>query len=216
MRNKFDEQLDSLKLELIKMGALCEEAIAYSVKSLIDKDELMMKKSELSDKKIDEMERNIESMCIRLILQQQPVAKDLRVISSAMKMISDMERIGDQSCDIVEIGKFIHDGQIINMVHIQDMAKATINMVTDSINSFVENDIDLARKVIRDDDIVDNLFNKIKAEVISIIQTKTDKGEDCVDILMIAKYFERIGDHATNIAEWVEYSMTGIYKGEYL
>ena len=216
MRNKFDEQLDLLNVELIKMGALCEEAIAFAAKKLINDDNIPEDIIIEADKKIDQMERIIEALCIKLILQQQPVAKDLRMISAAMKMISDMERIGDQAYDIVDISRFITDTNIIGKVHIEDMARATIKMVTDSINSFVDKDLELARKVIADDDEVDMLFNKVKSEIVAFIQANSNMGEECLDMLMIAKYFERIGDHATNIAEWVEYSMTGIYKGEYL
>ncbi len=216
MRNKFDQQLDTLNVELIKMGALCEEAIASAVKKMFNEYNITEENVSDTEKKIDQMEKIIEALCIKLILQQQPVAKDLRVISAAMKMISDMERIGDQAYDIADISRFISNTNLIGKVHIEEMARTTIKMVTESINSFVDNDLELARKVISDDDAVDNLFNKIKKEIVAVIQTDSSMGEECLDMLMIAKYFERIGDHATNIAEWVEYSMTGIYKGEYL
>lgn len=216
MRNNFDQQLDQLNVELIKMGALCEEAIASAAKKLFNEYNVTEENVSDVEKKIDQSEKAIEALCIKLILQQQPVARDLRMISAAMKMISDMERIGDQSYDIVDISRFITDNNIIGKVHIQDMARNTIKMVTESINSFVDKDLELARKVISDDDVVDELFNKVKKEIVAVIHTDSSIGEECLDMLMIAKYFERIGDHATNIAEWVEYSMTGIYKGEYL
>ena len=158
------------------------------------------------------MERDIESICMRLLLQQQPVAKDLRTVSSALKMISDMERIGDQAADIAEIIKFISVGEAESKLHIGDMARATIKMVTDSVDSFVKKDIEMAREVMQYDDIVDNLFIKVKNELTELIRKGEQNGEFCLDLLMVAKYIERIGDHATNIADWVCYSLTGEHK----
>lgn len=209
MRNRFDEQLTLLNNELTTMGALCEEAISGCVKYLIDKDIAMRDSTLEADKQIDQKERDIERLCMKLLMQQQPVATDLRVISSALKMISDMERIGDQASDIAEIVKHIQKNDVESNTHISDMARATIKMVTDSVESFVKKDIALAEAVIRQDDEVDALFNKVKNELIQAVQKSEDDAEALIDLLMIAKYFERIGDHAENIAEWVIYSITG-------
>lgn len=209
MRNRFDEQLSQLNTELITMGALCEEAISGAAKYLIDNDSALKEKIIDTDKQIDRKERDIENLCLRLILHQQPVATDLRLISAALKMISDMERIGDQASDIAEMVKFVNKTNLRENVHIGDMARATIKMVTDSIDSFVKRDMDIAQSVILHDDTVDNLFLKIKGELISAIKDGTGDAEALIDLLMIAKYFERIGDHAENIAEWVIYSITG-------
>ena len=209
MRHRFDEQLSQLNTELITMGALCEEAISGAAKYLIDNDSVLKEKVIDIDKQIDRKERDIENLCLRLILHQQPVATDLRLISAALKMISDMERIGDQASDIAEIVKFVNKTNLRENVHIGDMARATIKMVTDSIDSFVKRDMDIAQSVILHDDTVDNLFLRIKGELISAIKDGTGDAEALIDLLMIAKYFERIGDHAENIAEWVIYSITG-------
>lgn len=212
MRNRFDEQLAELNKELITMGALCEEAISCAVKCLTDNNEEMKNACIETDKQIDQKERDIEALCMKLLLQQQPVARDLRVISSALKMISDMERIGDQASDIVEIAPFIAGSGIEKKTHIAEMARATIKMVTDSIDSFVKNDAELAKAAIKHDDVVDDLFDEIKKELIEAIAQQKDNAETLIDLLMIAKYFERIGDHAENIAEWVIYSITGKHK----
>lgn len=214
MRNHFDEQLELLNLELIKMGALCEDAISAAIKALLENDVKMLEKAYEAEAEIDRKEHEIETLCMRLLLRQQPVAKDLRIISSALKMISDMERIGDQASDIAEISKFIGDDSSKSKVHIKDMAEATIKMVTDSIESFVKKDIELAYYVMKYDDVVDSLFGEIKKELIGLITENEVNGELCIDLLMIAKYLERIGDHAVNIAEWVEYSITGKHAGE--
>lgn len=209
MRNKFDEQLNNLNNELIIMGALCEEAISSAAK-LLSGDNAKMKESVLeADKQIDQKERTIETICMKLLMQQQPVASDLRTISSALKMISDMERIGDQASDIAEIAEYVTASGMQSEVHIADMARAAIKMVTDSVDSFVKKDIGLAQTVIEHDDIVDGLFDKVKTELINAVREKETNAEALVDLIMIAKYFERIGDHAENVAEWVIYSITG-------
>ena len=208
-RNRFDEQLNMLNNELITMGALCEEAISAAVKLLIENDHVMKENVLESDKQIDQKERDIENLCMKLLMQQQPVASDLRTISSALKMISDMERIGDQASDIAEIAEYAYGSGMQSEIHIADMAKATIRMVTDSIESFVKKDTELAYTVIEHDNIVDELFDKVRSELISAIESKTTNAEALIDLIMIAKYFERIGDHAENIAEWVIYSITG-------
>lgn len=214
MRNRFDEQLEVLNLELIKMGSLCEDAISAAITALLDSngDADAVKKVFEADGMIDRKEREIENLCIRLLLQQQPVAKDLRVISSAMKMISDMERIGDQASDIAEMVKYINTHAATGKVHLREMAAAATKMVTDSVDSFVKKDLELARSVIAYDDVVDKLFETVKTELIAIISKNEESGIFCVDLLMTAKYLERIGDHAVNIAEWVEYSITGIHR----
>lgn len=216
MRNKFDEQLHNLNDEMIKMGKLCEQAIAAAIKMAMDHANEELKAEVLdTDAEIDRKERVIENICMKLLLRQQPVASDLRVISSALKMISDMERIGDQASDIVELAKYIKDSNLKYQVHLNDMANEVIKMVTLSVDSFVSKDLDKAKSVILSDDVVDNYFDEIKKELISKIAEDTEGGEECIDTLMIAKYLERIGDHATNIAGWVEYSILGThYEGE--
>lgn len=209
MRTRFDEQLEQLNVELIKMGALCEEAIAYAIKALFDGDCEMREKAFDAYTHIDQLERDIESLCLKLLLQQQPVATDLRIISSALKMISDMERIGDQSSDIAEITEYISSEEIQNKTSIKNMAEAAIHMVTQSIDSFVKKDLKLAKHVIMSDNIVDDLFVEIKKDLIAMIAEERGRGEYYLDLLMIAKYLERIGDHAVSIAGWVVFSITG-------
>lgn len=209
MRVKFDEQLNNLNNELIIMGALCEEAISAAAKLLSDADTALKENVFEADKRIDRKERDIENLCMKLLMQQQPVASDLRTISSALKMISDLERIGDQAADIAEMAEYVTANGLQSETHIADMARSAIAMVTDSVESFVKKDIALAKNVIEHDDKVDALFDKVKNELICSVQNGTNNAEALIDLLMIAKYFERIGDHAENIAEWVIYSMTG-------
>lgn len=208
MRSYFDKQLSTLNLELVKMGALCEEAISAAAKCLNDGDKTLIDKIKETERLIDEKEREVESLSMKLLLHQQPVAGDLRMISAALRMISDMERIGDQAADIAEILKFVGSDSKGIAVHIVDMASATKKMVTESVDSFVNRDLDMTHKVMKRDDIVDELFLKVKEELTKAICDNPEEGEVYLDILMIAKYFERIGDHAVNIAEWVEYSIT--------
>ena len=211
MRNRFDIQLAQLNNELIAMGALCENAIAGAVKSLLTGDQKLAAAAIRIDQEIDQKEREIESMCLKLLLQQQPVARDLRLISAVLKMITDIERIGDQASDIAEIVTYL-SGACGHNEHIEQMAKATIKMVTDSLDAFVRRDLDLAQHVVEHDDVVDDLFDQCKKDLISEIARDPSDGERVLDVLMIAKYLERIGDHATNIAEWVEFSITGVHK----
>lgn len=213
MRYFLDEQLELLNVELIRMGSLCEDAIMAATRTLFG-EQGFAEQALKADHEIDQKERDIENLCFKLLLKQQPVAKDLRLVSSALKMISDMERIGDQASDIVEISRFIHMDELESKIHIREMAEATMRMVTDSIDSFVKKDLELARKVMKEDDGVDDLFDKVKEELIGLIAKDSANGESWIDLLMVAKYFERIGDHATNIAEWVEYSITGIHVGD--
>ena len=215
MRSRFDEQLATLDREIISMGALCENAIAMATKALLEGDMALAEKAINIDNEIDQKERTIETMCLKLLLQQQPVARDLRQISAALKMITDMERIGDQAADIAEIVMVAGATATNDTSGIADMARATIKMVTESVDAFVKQDTYIAQSVIDYDDVVDNLFDQVKATLIKIISEDHAKGSYALDLLMIAKYFERIGDHATNIAEWVVFSITGIHKGEF-
>ncbi len=212
MRNKFDEQLDKLHNELVYMGSLCEEAISLSIRALLSNDESLLQKVFAIDSNIDAQEREIESLCLKLLLRQQPVASDLRKISSAMKMISDMERVGDQASDIAEISKHLMGHTDICAEELKSMATDVVKMVTDSIDSFVKSDLELARKVIEYDDTVDNDFDRLRLDLIGEISKDNAVGEYCFDLIMVAKYLERIGDHATNIAEWVEFSLTGTHR----
>ncbi len=214
MRSRFDEQLVTLNKKMTQMGAECEELIALVAKALLKGDVEGARKAKGQGREIDQMEREIEAICLKLLLQQQPVAKDLRVISAALKMITDMERIGDQAEDIAEIIAFL-DGRTGEECHdIRLMAEATIKMVTDSIDAYVKQDLELAKSVSDYDDVVDDAFDRVKQTLIKMISENTADGEYALDLLMIAKYFERIGDHAVNIAEWVEFSVTGVHKGE--
>ena len=212
MRNRFDEQLAQLKKELIEMGALCEEVIAKASEALTRGDVALAAKVAPLDGQIDRKERDIEALCLRLLLQQQPVARDLRKISATLKMITDMERIGDQAEDIAEIVTFLKGRTGQNDDLLREMARSTIKMVTESVDAFVKHDIMLAEKVVAYDDVVDNYFEQVKDELIARIAENPDDGEYALDLLMIAKYFERIGDHAVNIAEWVIFSVTGVHK----
>ena len=212
MRNRFDEQLFELNREIIEMGAMCEEAIASAAKALSTGDMALAAKVCENSSAIDQMERDIEGRCMKLLLHQQPVARDLRLISAALKMITDMERIGDQAEDIAEIVTFLNGRTMEGMELIEEMARETIEMVTASVDAFVKKDVALAKKVIDQDDVVDDYFSRVKCGIISLITENHADGEFALDLLMISKYFERIGDHATNIAEWVIYSVTGTHK----
>lgn len=214
MRNKFDQQLAALNQDLIQMGSMCEEVIALAAKALTTGDVEMAKKVTPLDREIDQMERTIESLCLKLLLQQQPVASDLRQISAALKMITDMERIGDQAEDIAEIVAFLNGRTGAQCQSILLMAEASSKMVNESVDAFVKRDIALAQAVIDYDDIVDDYFLNVKSSLIGIILEHPDDGEYALDLLMIAKYFERIADHATNIAEWVVFSVNGSHDGK--
>ena len=212
MRNRFDSQLNQLHVELIKMGALCEESIAAAMRFLLEGDEEIQQRAVAAEREIDQRERDIETLCMKLLLQQQPVARDLRAISSALKMISDMERIGDQAADIAEIGSYLKGSPLTGQIHIKDMALAAIQMVTDSVDAFVKEDLSLARSVVTQDDTVDAFFSQVKGELTALLIENGSHAEQCIDLIMVAKYLERIGDHAVNIAEWVEYSITGTHR----
>ncbi len=213
MRDKFNEQLEQLNVELIRMGALCEEAISAATKAMLDQDASLRETAAAAEREIDQKERDIENLCMKLLLQQQPVARDLRAISAALKMISDMERIGDQAADIAEITRFTVNSPVTSRVPLAEMARNVIGMVTDSIDSYVRKNLKLAQEVVTKDDEVDAMFLNVKNELIHRIG-QGDDGEACIDLLMIAKYLERIGDHAVNIAQWVEYSLTGQHSAD--
>lgn len=209
----FQEEIEKLNIELIKMGALVEEAIESVVTAFKKQDKELAQIIIKKDKDIDKMERTIESHCLSLILRQQPVAKDLRIVSTALKMVTDMERIGDQASDIASIVLKMDGEHVFEIVeHIPEMASLVKKMVKGAIDAFVKSDLDLARQIVEIDDKVDSLFKKVKHEVIDILKKSNDLSDICVDFLMIAKYFERIGDHAENICEWVEFNETGEYK----
>jgi len=212
MRNRFDEQLSHLNDLLSELGELCEKAIEITTQALLEQSIELAKQAIGIERENDHKEKEIESLCMRLILQQQPVAKDLRLISAALKMITDMERIGDQAADISELAIYLANQKYIKTLeHIPQMAAATVKMVKESIQSFVRKDLDLAKSVMAYDDIVDELFNTVKDDLIKLIRTDSANGEQAIDLMMIAKYYERIGDHAVNISEWVEYAITGIH-----
>ena len=209
MATRFERQLEELHVQMITMGSLCEKVITLSAKTIEGED--CVKEVFDTDKEIDAKEREIETLSMRLLLHQQPVAGDLREISAALRMISDMERIGDQAADIADLSRFIDKNCAQIPDEIKKMVEQTVHMVTESVDSFVKSDINLCRKVISDDDKVDEAFNKIKEELASLIHNNMDVKVG-LDLLMAAKYMERIGDHAVNIAEWVEYSITGVHR----
>ena len=212
MRDFFQEQLKELNRELVKMGADCEEIIALASDSLTGWNEELAKNVSTIGARIDEGYRTVENICLKLLLRQQPVARDLRVISAAMKMITDMERIGDQAEDIVDLVPQMERRADEKYPKIREMAKAAKAMVTEAVDAYVRQDLELAYAVMKHDDIVDDYFNRVKAGIIGIIAENPTEGEYALDLLMIAKYFERSGDHCTNIAEWVEFSVTGTHK----
>lgn len=209
-RTRFDEQLAELNKMLIEMGALAEAAITTAIEALKKQNLELAQKTGFYEKELDQKEKDIEALCLKLLLQQQPVAGDLRLISSALKMITDMERIGDQAQDIAEISVYLLEKVYIKeLEHIPMMAEASKKMLSDSIDAFVRRDEGLAKQVILADDLVDDLFNQVKNDLIDLIGVSRDNGEQAIDLIMIAKYLERIGDHAVNIAEWVLFSITG-------
>ena len=211
MRSKFDEQLALMKNQLIQMGALCEEAISLAAKALSDGDQALAEKVAPLGAEIGQMERDIENLCLKLLLQQQPVARDLRQISAALKIITDMERIGDQASDIAEIIlAMLSEGYLPEDVgHIRDMAAETIRMVTESVDSYVRQDTAQAGAVIAHDDVIDRYFTQVRSVLIRTVVDNPAAGEHILDLLMIGKYLERIGDHAVNIGSWVIFSVTG-------
>lgn len=212
-RRRFDEQLTLLHKELLEMGALCEEIISLAVRGLLQGDDTAITQVVPLEQAINRKEGDIEALCLRLLLHQQPVAGDLRKISAALKMITDMERIGDQALDIAELIGYLKERNGDDFRVVADMAYATIHMVTDSVDAFVDGDLDMVKTVFSEDNVVDELFDKVKESLIGRIATYPEEGEYAMDMLMVAKYFERIGDHAENLAEWVEFSITGVHRG---
>ncbi len=211
MRSNFDEQLANLNNNMIQLGAMCETAISTAAEALNKGSKSLARNVIELSAEIDQFERDIESLCLKLLLQQQPVARDLRQISSVLKMVTDLERIGDQAADIAEIISYHRPGVTLpgQITLISEMADSTIHMVTESINAYVAKDLDKAKEVIEYDDVVDGLFNQVKDQIIAFIAEFPDNGQEALDALMIAKYFERIGDHAARVAGWVEFSITG-------
>ena len=215
MRSRFDEQLALLHNSLIEMGALVERAIAGATKALMMQDANIAKEIIAGEYMVDEKEKEIESLCFKLLLNQQPVARDLRQVSTALKMITDIERIGDQAADISELCIFLSTQEYIKKLeHIPRMAEETIKMVSGSIDAFVQKDVALAQAVIDNDDVVDSLYTTVKTDLIALVHEDVRHGEQAFDLLQIAKYYERIGDHAVNIAEWVIFSITGKHKDQ--
>ena len=213
MRTRFDEQLSTLNRDLIHMGSICEEAIALAAKALANRDPELARKTEPLSLELAQMERSVESLCLKLLLQQQPVASDLRHISAALKMITDMDRIGVQAGDIAELVTVMEPHADRDLDLICEMARVTISMVTGSVDAFVKQDVRHARQVIDADDVVDEYFLRVKSALIGLLTNHPEEGQDALDLLMIAKYLERIGDHAVNISEWVIFSVTGSHKG---
>ena len=217
MRNRFDEQLHTLNHELLEMGGLIERAIRNATDALENQDVDAAFQAIATEEEVNQAERDIEALCLKLLLQQQPVAKDLRFISSALKMITDMERIGDQATDIAELVVFLSKEPYIKPLnHLPQMAEKAIRMVNGALDAYVRKDIALAQEIMGMDDEIDELFATVKDELIALIRNDAAAGSQAIDLLMIAKYYERIGDHAQNIAEWVEYALTGKHKGVFL
>lgn len=211
MRAEYDRQLRELEEELFDMGSMCQQAVAFSGAVLIGDDETLREQVCSLEMEIDKKDRQIENICTGLLLRQTPVDGDLRFVSAALKIVSDMERIGDQAADIAELSRYISEKPLLEKVHISDICCVVMNMVTDSVEALVKKDEVLARKVIGDDDRADELFVRIKEELVSLIQENRTEPQEILDLLMAAKYFERVGDHAVNIAEWVEFIVTGMH-----
>ncbi len=212
MRNRFEEQLFTLNREMLEMGALCEEAVASASEALAAGDRELARQVKENGPAIDQMERDIESLCMKLLLHQQPVARDLRTISAALKMITDLERIGDQAEDIAEIVISLKDSDTAGTESVSDMSRETIAMVTSSVDAFAKKSVEMAEQVIARDDVVDEYYAGIRRGIITSIADHPDDGELALNLFMIAKYLERIADHAVNIAGWVIYSVTGAHK----
>ena len=210
MRNKFDTELVNLNNNIIKMGALCESAIRQAINCFTNTQESSLEEVKLTETKIDDFEREIERQCLKLLLQQQPVAKDLRIISAVLKMLTDLERIGDQAVDIAELSLYSKN---INL-HLKQMAEEAIKILTSAIDAFVNKDLEAAKRTIKQDDAVDDLFLTVRCDMIKALKEEHEDAEESLDILLIAKYLERIADHAVNVSEWVIFSITGLHKGE--
>ena len=212
MREQYLMQLKKLHEAMLEMGELCQQAIGLAIRALGECNDALIAQEQETDSEIDKLEREIESLCLQLLLKQQPVASDLRDISSALKMISDLERIGDQASDIADLYRYTSGAVDKTSADLREMAQESVKMVNESIDAFVRRDLVMAREVIAYDDVVDRWFERIKTDLIAAISADNTKGEYYLDLLMVAKYLERIGDHATNIAEWVIFSITGQHK----
>lgn len=210
MRNKFDNELENLNNNITKMGALCESAIRQAMSCFIHDGDTTIEDVKQCEIKIDGFESEIESQCLKLILQQQPVAKDLRIVSAVLKMLTDLERIGDQAVDIAELSAYTKNTNL----HLRQMAEYSIRMLTTAIDAFVNKDLELAKKTIALDNMVDDLFLTVRCDMIKELKEEVNSAEESLDILLIAKYLERIADHAVNVSEWVIFSITGLHKGE--
>lgn len=215
MRDYFEEQLRKLETQMITLGAMCQEAISEATKALAEGDFELAEQVMKQDVKVNQQEREIENLCLKLLLHQQPMAGDLRNISAALKMITDLERLGDQAADIAEIVAKAKLKLPENFQHISKMGSLAMDMVSDSLKAYVDRDLDLARKVIDSDDAVDELFVQIKEELVETIRENGETSEMALDLFTITKYYERIGDHATNVAEWVEYALTGVHRKDF-
>ncbi len=211
MRNKFELQLEKLTVELIKMGALCEHIIAIATKSIFEHDDRVGDRIKKAEQSINDKEKEIESLCVQFLLTQHPVATDLRFTTSILKMISDLERIGDQAYEISEISKMLKGTSLPNETDLRDMSEHVISMVTQSVNAFVHRDSEIAKRVIISDDISDEFLVKIHEKLVEEITINPDQARVYLDYIMITKYLERIGDHAVNVAEWVIYSVSGTH-----
>ncbi|MEE0913081.1 MAG: phosphate signaling complex protein PhoU [Ruminococcus sp.] len=210
MREYFDTELANLNNQLIGMGTLVENAIKNTIDIIVSGNTDGLEKARENEELINSAEKKIQNHCLRLLLHQAPVAQDLRYVSSALKMITDLERIGDQAIDIAEMAQYIkNQSNMVHMTHIAEMASQASEMVTMAIDAFVKKDIELAKTVSRRDDVIDELFDRVKAETVEIIHNNKELGTEAIDLMMIAKYLERIGDHAVNVAEWVSFSITG-------
>ncbi|MBQ9130649.1 MAG: phosphate signaling complex protein PhoU [Clostridia bacterium] len=214
MRSRFDEQLSALREHVTEMGTLCEQIIVLSARELEEEDGKSVGQIRLMGREIDRMEGQIEAFCLKLLLRQQPVARDLRQISAALKLITDLERIGDQAEDIAELLPYLKGRRVDLCGELMGMFEAAAQMVSDSVDAYVKQDLALARRVMAEDDVVDGYFKRIRSDLITLIGKNKEEGEYALDLLMIAKYLERIGDHATNVAEWVIFSVTGVHETE--
>lgn len=215
MRNRFEREMEQLQIELTEMGSLCEQVITGTCKLLENGETIPVVQDIVNnEKEIDRMERRIEDLCMHILMRQQPVARDLRQISAAMKMITDMERVGDQASDIAEIVKTIHLEEVPSEIPLVEMGEKVKWMVTRCVDAFVRQDTKIVEEVLNTDDLVDEMFVQVKEQVVLFLQNPEENREYLIDLLMIAKYYERIGDHATNIAEWVAYSITGEHNKE--
>lgn len=213
MRKRYDDPLEELHDELILMGSYVEEAILRTVRALVEQDRQQARDVIAFDDEIDRKEKEIEALCLKIVAQRHPEDAELRSVSAALKMITDMERIGDQSADISEIVLSLADSPFTKKLdHISMMAQQTARMVTDAVDAFVQGDLEKVQEVIDGDDIVDNLFYNVKDDLLTLIVEDASRSSQAMDFLLVAKYFERIGDHAENIAEWVEFSITGEHR----